>query len=127
MKRILIADDDAVLREMIHDTLSVLGYEVTLVENSDEVLQQLAGPLPDLVLLDIQIPLLDGISLVNQIRGNPDLAALKVVALSAFPMCGDDRKALDAGFDASFTTPITIPALPKHAQHIPNLHRVNTQ
>ncbi len=121
MKRILIADDDAVLREMIHDTLSVLGYEVTLVENSDEVLQQLAGPLPDLVLLDIQIPLLDGISLVKQIRGNPELAALKVVALSAFAMRGDDQKALDAGFDAYLTKPISIADLRKKVQQMLNI------
>jgi len=121
MKRILIADDDAVLREMIHDTLSVLGYEVTLVENSDEVLQQLAGPLPDLVLLDIQIPLLDGISLVKQIRGNPELAALKVVALSAFAMRGDDQKALDAGFDAYLTKPISIADLRNKVQQMLNI------
>src|SRR5260370_16932387 len=98
MKRILIADDDAVLREMIHDTLSVLGHEVTLVENSDEVLQQLAGPLPDLVLLDIQIPLLDGISLVKQIRDNPELPSLKLSPLSAFALLADYPQPLNPAF-----------------------------
>ncbi|HTD21885.1 MAG TPA: response regulator [Terriglobales bacterium] len=121
MKRILVADDDAVLREMIHDTLGVLGYEVTLVENGDEVLQQLAGSPPDLVLLDIQIPLLDGISVVKKIRGNPELAGLKVVALSAFAMRGDDQKALDAGFDAYLTKPISIADLRKKVQQMLNI------
>jgi len=121
MKRILVADDDAVLREMIHDTLGVLGYEVTLVENGDEVLQQLAGSPPDLVLLDIQIPLLDGISVVKKIRGNPELADLKVVALSAFAMRGDDQKALDAGFDAYLTKPISIADLRKKVQQMLNI------
>ena len=121
MKRILVADDDAVLREMIHDTLGVLGYEVTLVENGNEVLQQLAGSPPDLVLLDIQIPLLDGISVVKKIRGNPELAGLKVVALSAFAMRGDDQKALDAGFDAYLTKPISIADLRKKVQQMLNI------
>src|SRR5215469_12543107 len=121
MKRVLVADDDAALREMIHDTLSALGCEVILVENGSEVLQQLAGQLPDLVLLDIQMPFFDGISLVKQIRSNPQLAALKVVALSAFAMRGDDQKALQAGFDTYLTKPISIADLRRKVQQLLNI------
>lgn len=121
MKHILVADDDAALREMIQETLSVLGYEITLVENGSAVLQSLTESLPDLVLLDIQIPLLDGISVVKQIRANPDLASLKVVALSAFAMRGDDQKALDAGFDAYLTKPVSISDLRKKVQQLLNV------
>jgi CheY-like chemotaxis protein len=108
MKRILLVEDNAALREMIHDTLQVLGYEVSLAENGEQVLQRLAASPPDLVLMDIQIPILDGIAVVKQIRRNPKLAALKVVALSAFAMRGDDQKALAAGFDAYLAKPVAL-------------------
>jgi CheY-like chemotaxis protein len=108
MKRILLVEDNAALREMIHDTLKVLGYEVSLAENGEQVLQRLAASPPDLVLMDIQIPILDGIAVVKQIRRNPKLAALKVVALSAFAMRGDDQKALAAGFDAYLAKPVAL-------------------
>ncbi|HTC95495.1 MAG TPA: response regulator [Terriglobales bacterium] len=120
MKRILVVEDDAALREMIHDTLEVLGYEVDLAENGEQVLPRLAGNLPDLVLLDIQIPVFDGFSVLKRIRQTPQLAALKVVALSAFAMRGDDQKALAAGFDAYLTKPIAIADLRKKVQQMLN-------
>jgi CheY-like chemotaxis protein len=120
MKRILVVEDDAALREMIHDTLTVLGYEVDLAENGEQVLPRLAENLPDLVLLDIQIPIFDGFSVLKRIRQTPQLAALKVVAVSAFAMRGDDQKALAAGFDAYLTKPIAIADLRKKVQQMLN-------
>jgi CheY-like chemotaxis protein len=120
MKRILVVEDDAALRELIHDTLEVLGYQVDLAENGEQVLPRLAESLPDLVLLDIQIPVFDGFSVIKRIRQTPQLAALKVVALSAFAMRGDDQKALAAGFDAYLTKPITISDLRKKVQQMLN-------
>ena len=120
MKRILVVEDDAALREMIHDTLEVLGYEVDLAENGEQVLPRLAWSPPDLVLLDIQIPVFDGFSVLKRIRQTPQLAALKVVALSAFAMRGDDQKALAAGFDAYLTKPIAIADLRKKVQQMLN-------
>ena len=120
MKRILVVEDDAALREMIHDTLAVLGYEVDLAENGEQVLPRLAENLPDLVLLDIQIPIFDGFSVLKRIRQTPQLAALKVVAVSAFAMRGDDQKALAAGFDAYLTKPIAIADLRKKVQQMLN-------
>jgi CheY-like chemotaxis protein len=120
MKRILVVEDDAALRELIHDTLEVLGYQVDLAENGEQVLPRLAGSLPDLVLLDIQIPVFDGFSVIKRIRQTPQLAALKVVALSAFAMRGDDQKALAAGFDAYLTKPIAISDLRKKVQQMLN-------
>ena len=120
MKRILVVEDDAALRELIHDTLEVLGYAVDLAENGEQVLPRLAENLPDLVLLDIQIPIFDGFSVLKRIRQTPQLAALKVVALSAFAMRGDDQKALAAGFDAYLTKPIAIADLRKKVQQMLN-------
>jgi len=120
MKRILIVEDDAALRELIHDSLEVLGYDVDVAENGEQVLPRLAESLPDLVLLDIQIPIFDGFSVIKRIRHTPQLAALKVVALSAFAMRGDDQKALAAGFDAYLTKPIAISDLRKKVQEMLN-------
>ncbi len=118
MKCILVADDDPALRELIHDSLEVLGHEMLIVDNGEEVLRKLEERLPDLILLDIQIPAIDGISLVRQIRNSPRWAGLKIVALSAFAMRGDDQKALDAGFDAYLKKPIGVAELRKQVQQL---------
>ncbi len=66
---------------------------------------------PDLVLLDIQLPRVNGLAVVRQLRQNPRLANLRVVAVTAYAMRGDKEKALDAGFDAYITKPIDTAAL----------------
>src|SRR2546425_1120221 len=82
-KRILVVDDDPVIRTLITEYLSSLGYEIDAVESGKLSLSKLQGPLPDLVLLDFQMPDMTGHQVLQSIRDNPRTATLPVIMLSA--------------------------------------------
>jgi CheY-like chemotaxis protein len=75
--------------------------------NGAEALEKIRQAPPDLVLLDIQMPEMDGFQVLHEIRRDPALRDLRVVALTAFAMQGDRDRALDAGFDDYITKPVT--------------------
>lgn len=108
MSRILVADDNSVSRELIREVLEGCGYE--LVEASDglETVALVRSTRPDLVLMDLQMPEMDGLTAIRVIRGDPDIRHTRVVALTAFAMQGDRERALHAGFDDYVTKPIKI-------------------
>jgi CheY-like chemotaxis protein len=110
-KRVLVADDNPAGRELVRESLS--EYVGAIIEASDgrEALEKMRETLPDLVLLDIQMPEMDGYAVLREIRSDPALKSLRVVALTAFAMQGDRERALEAGFDDYLTKPITIAKL----------------
>src|SRR4051812_31739737 len=99
MKKILVAEDDPALQELIAAKLELLGYQVTVAGDGEQALRKMAETIPDLVLLDIQMPILDGKAVVQRMRKDPRFAGIPVIALTAFAMRGDREKALEAGFD----------------------------
>ena len=111
MKKILVAEDDFPSRELLTEILLEWGYEVTQAANGVEALAQIEQVRPDLVLLDIQMPLLDGFGVIARIRGDPRSAALPVVAISAYAMRDDSRRICSAGFDAYVAKPLDLGAL----------------
>ena len=111
MSKILVAEDNLPNRELIREILETCGHQVIEACDGQQALDKLAGDLPDLVLLDIQMPVLDGYAVLRQLRQNPRLADLKVLALTAYAMQGDREKALEAGFDGYLTKPINTAAL----------------
>lgn len=110
MKRVLIADDNPVSRELIREILETDECEVIEAGNGREALDKIREHRPDLALLDIQMPLVDGNEAIREIRSDPELAGLPVAALTAYAMQGDREKALALGFNAYITKPIDIPA-----------------
>jgi two-component system, cell cycle response regulator DivK len=108
MKKILVADDNAVSRELIREILETDDYEVIEAGDGREALEKIREHKPDLALLDIQMPVLNGNVVVQQIRSDPRLAGLPVAALTAFAMQGDREKALLLGFNTYITKPIDI-------------------
>ena len=110
-KRVLVADDNPAGRELVRESLA--EYVSSIIEASDgrEALDKIRETLPDLVLLDIQMPELDGYAVLREIRGDPALQGLRVVALTAFAMQGDRERALEAGFDDYLTKPVTVAKL----------------
>lgn len=106
MKKILLVEDNEVNRELVRDMLEGKGFQVFEAENGLEALHMLGPTAPDLVLLDIQMPVLDGMSMVKQLRERPDYAALPVVALTAYAMVGDRERVMAAGFSGYVTKPI---------------------
>jgi two-component system cell cycle response regulator DivK len=110
-KKILVADDNAASRELIREALEASSYEVIEATDGLEAVHQARQSGPDLVLVDIQMPHLDGYGVLRELRDDPRLAGMRVVALTAFAMQGDRERALDAGFDGYITKPVEIAAL----------------
>lgn len=111
MSRILVVEDSAVNRELMRELLERRGYAVAEACNGEEALQMIEEATPDLVFLDIQMPVLDGFDVVRQLRKDPRYADLRVVALTAYAMAGDRERVLSAGFDGYLTKPIDRTAL----------------
>jgi two-component system cell cycle response regulator DivK len=107
-KRVLVADDNPVSRELIREILEYDHYEVIEASDGGEALEKLRHYHPDLALLDIQMPVKDGNTVIQEIRGDPLLSHLPVAALTAYAMQGDCEKALALGFNAYITKPIDI-------------------
>jgi len=108
-KRVLIADDNAVSRELIREILEHDQYEVIEAGDGGEALAKVREHRPDLALLDIQMPVMDGNAVIREIRADPRLSHLPVAALTAYAMQGDRERALAAGFNCYITKPIEIP------------------
>ena len=106
MKRILIVEDNATSRELLRAVLEKQGYHILEASDGEEALQQLKHSTPDLVLLDLQIPIRNGYDVLKAIRGDESLARLPVVALTASAMRGDREKALAAGFTGYIAKPV---------------------
>jgi len=113
MTRVLVAEDNAVNRELLREVLEARGYEVIEACNGQEALDMIGQSQPDLLLLDISMPVLDGFATVRKIRENPKLAALPVLAVTAYAMRGDQEKILNSGFDGYLSKPVNSQSLAK--------------
>jgi two-component system cell cycle response regulator len=111
--KILIADDNPVSRELLRELLEAPGREILEAAHGCQALEITAAEKPDLLLLDIHMPLMDGFGVVRQVRENPELANIRVVAVTAYAMQGDRQRALAAGFDDYITKPIDGASLRK--------------
>src|SRR5262249_10641177 len=111
MKRVLVADDKATSRELIRTVLENSGYAVSEAGDGREAVRMARQVLPDLILLDLQMPILDGFGALEQIRSDPHFADLPVVALTASAMQGDREKALAAGFTGYISKPVKLSVL----------------
>ena len=111
--KILVADDNTASRELIREVLELSGYEVIEASDGESAVEQARAALPDLVLVDIQMPRLDGYGVLRELRADARLAGMRVVALTAFAMQSDRDRAIQAGFDGYITKPVEITALRK--------------
>ncbi len=118
MKRILVVDDNPVSRELVREVLEAPGRTIIEAADGEEALKRIGEAIPDLVLLDIQMPVLDGFGAIRRIRLDPRTAGLRVLALTAFAMKGDRARALAAGFDAYITKPIDAAALRRQVEQL---------
>jgi two-component system cell cycle response regulator DivK len=102
---ILIADDRPSSRELLRTVLERAGYDVIEAEDGEAALAQARSHLPNLILLDMQMPRLDGYGVLEQLRAEPRFAQLPVLALTASAMVGDREKILAAGFTEYLSKP----------------------
>jgi CheY-like chemotaxis protein len=111
VNKILLADDQAASRELISAVLASAGYEVVEAANGVEALERAREIDPILILLDLQMPKLDGFGVIRALRAEAQFAATPVVAITASAMHGDREKALAMGFTSYLTKPIRLPDL----------------
>ena len=108
--KILVVDDNPASRELLRSALEP-RYFVLEAANGQEAMSCIRHSLPDLVLMDIQMPVMDGYEALREIRKNSALAPLPVIAITAFAMLEDRKKAFAAGFSGYLPKPINIAAL----------------
>ena len=111
MKTILIAEDNPTNRELLRELLEIRGYAVVEACDGQAALAMVEQAPPDILLLDIGMPVLDGFAVVRKLRDNPRFALLPVVAVTAYAMQGDREKILNSGFDGYLSKPVTSVAL----------------
>jgi CheY-like chemotaxis protein len=123
-KQILVVDDNPINLKLASDVLEFEGYDILKAMNAEEAQAVLATTLPDLILMDIALPGMDGLTFTRKLKADARTSGICIVALTAFAMIGDDQKALDAGFDGYITKPINTRAFPgqvvellAHASH----------
>jgi len=104
-KRILVVEDQEDLRGVLRDLLSGSGYAVVEAADGQDGIDKAKSERPDLILMDIQLPVLDGYEATRQIKADPSLANTPIIAVSSFAMKGDEEKARGAGCDHYVTKP----------------------
>jgi len=103
---ILIVEDNEANRLLAGAVLEREGYRVEMAGNAEEALQKLANGSPDLILMDVQMPGMDGLTLTRRLKGDARTAAIPVVALTALAMMGDRERTLEAGCSGYISKPI---------------------
>ena len=111
MKTVLIAEDNPINRELLRELLEIRGYTVAEACNGQEAVAMVEREPPDILLLDIGMPLLDGFGVVRRLRENPRFTSLPVVAVTAYAMQGDREKIMASGFDGYLSKPVDSKSL----------------
>jgi len=111
LSKILLVEDNEMNRDMLSRRLVRNGYEVLIAINGGEGLAKARAESPDLILMDMSLPGLDGWEATRQLKAEPGTRGIPVIALTAHAMAGDRQQALDAGCDDYDTKPIELPRL----------------
>ncbi|MEA1934886.1 MAG: response regulator [Thermodesulfobacteriota bacterium] len=111
-KKILVVEDNQDNRELLIKILKVKGFRLIEAVDGEDALQKVSAERPDLILMDISIPKIDGYEVTRRLKNQPDFQDIPVIALTAHAMKGDREKALKAGCDGYITKPINIRELP---------------
>jgi CheY-like chemotaxis protein len=106
MAKILIIEDNPANLELASDLLEILGHEILPSETAEEGIQLAANELPDLILMDVALPGMDGLSAAQRLKGDARTQPIPIIALTAHAMSGDQERALAAGCTGYITKPI---------------------
>ena len=90
-KRILVVEDQADNRQIIRDMLAPTDYEITEAENGEEALAAIAKQRPDLILMDIQLPIMDGYTAVRRIKADPGSRSIPIIAVTSYALNGEEK------------------------------------
>ena len=119
MAKVLIVDDNPTNLKLVKYVVESAGHQVATAIDAPSTLAALAHDRPAAILMDLQLPGVDGLELTRWIKANPDTAGIAIIAVTAYAMKGDREKALEAGCDDYVTKPIDTRALPEViARHV---------
>lgn len=110
---VLVVDDNATNLKLACDVLEMEGFAVLRATNAEEAVRELERTVPRLILMDIELPGMDGLTLTRQLKTDPRFRAIPIVAMTAYAMKGDDAKALAAGCDGYIAKPIDVHQFPR--------------
>jgi two-component system, cell cycle response regulator DivK len=111
MPKILLVEDNEMNRDMLSRRLQRRGYEIAIAVDGAEGVAMASSESPDLILLDMSLPVLDGWEAARQLKAKAETKAIPIIALTAHAMAGDREKAIEAGCDDYDTKPIELPRL----------------
>ena len=111
MSKILIVEDNEMNRDMLSRRLERKGYNVVMAEDGKKGVDMSKSENPDLILMDLSLPVMDGWEATSTIKGNEETEKIPIIVLTAHAMAGDREKALDAGADEYDTKPIDFKRL----------------
>ncbi len=110
-RKVLLVEDNELNRDMLMRRLERAGYQVVVANDGAEGVAKARSELPDVILMDISLPVMDGWEATQQLKANPQTAGIPIIALTAHAMAGDREKALAAGFNDYDTKPVELPRL----------------
>jgi two-component system, cell cycle response regulator DivK len=110
-KRILVVEDQEDNRQILRDLLGNAGYELVETVDGEQALAAYAKQRPDLILMDIQLPVMDGYETTRRIRTDPESKGIPIIAVTSYALAGDEAKALAAGCNDYITKPYSPRAL----------------
>lgn len=108
MKKVLIVEDNELNMKLFEDLLSAHGYETFKTRDGRQVLDIARQCLPDMILMDIQLPEVSGLDVTKWLKADPELKHIPVIAVTAFAMKGDEEKILQGGCEGYISKPISI-------------------
>ncbi len=111
MTKILLVEDNEMNRDMLSRRLERRGFQVVIAVDGQQGVDLAEAENPDLILMDMSLPVLDGWEATRRLKGAPETRAIPIIALTAHAMSGDREKALEAGCDDYDTKPIELPRL----------------
>jgi len=111
MPKILLVEDNEMNRDMLSRRLERKGYNVVIAIDGQAGINMVTSESPDLILMDLSLPVVDGWEATRQIKANPATQSIPVIALTAHAMAGDEQKALEAGCDDYDTKPVDLKRL----------------
>jgi len=106
MAKILVIEDNEKNLKLVNFLLCKEGYDVLVATNAEDGIALTIAELPDLILMDIQLPGIDGLEATRQLKAHTQTADIKIIALTAFAMDGDQQRIVDAGCDGYISKPI---------------------
>ncbi len=118
--RILVVDDNPTNLKLVSDLLAWSGYQVSSAVDAEQALEVIQQAPPDLILMDVALPGMDGLTLTRQLKAGEATKHIRIIALTAFAMKGDEQKALDAGCDGYISKPIDTRSLPDQVARLLN-------